>query len=97
MIAILALNSRTEDQAHEIGDLMRGLLGEDTIVRLSDEGHTTVAEVAGVVVKVSRRNQPIPEDLLDGTVASRRAGCWVPGEEHPVSGSPALDRMTATE
>ncbi|RTZ91636.1 MAG: hypothetical protein DSY92_04050 [Planctomycetota bacterium] len=68
MIAILALNSRTEDQAHEIGDLMRGLLGEDTIVRLSDEGHTTVAEVAGVVVKVSRRNQPIPEDLLDGPI-----------------------------
>ena len=68
MIAILALNSRTEDQSHEIGDLLRGLLGEDTIVRLSDAGQTTIAEVAGVVVKVSSRNQPIPEDLLDGPI-----------------------------
>ncbi|MGE4612713.1 MAG: DUF4261 domain-containing protein [Planctomycetota bacterium] len=68
MISIVALQSASEPEDHEIGDLIRGLLGEDTIVRLSDAGQTTIAEVAGVVVKVSRRNQPIPADLLDGPI-----------------------------
>ncbi|MDE0960153.1 MAG: hypothetical protein OSB09_05170 [Planctomycetota bacterium] len=68
MIAILALKSKIVDQAHEIGDRLRELLGEDTIVRLADDGITTIAEIAGVVVKVSRRDQPIPGELLDGPI-----------------------------
>ncbi|MBT6540630.1 MAG: DUF4261 domain-containing protein [Planctomycetes bacterium] len=68
MIAILALKSEIVDQTHEIGDRLRELLGEDTIVRLGDDGITTIAEVAGVVVKVSRRDHPIPNELLDGPI-----------------------------
>ncbi len=68
MIAILALKSEIVDQTHEIGDRLRELLGEDTIVRLGDDGITTIAEVAGVEVKVSRRDHPIPSELLDGPI-----------------------------
>ena len=79
MISIIALESAIEPQDHEIGDLIRGLLGEDTIVRLTDAGRTTVAEVVDVVVKVSRRNHPIPADLVEGPLSE--AWYWPDAEE----------------
>ncbi len=79
MISIIALESAIEPQDHEIGDLIRGLLGEDTIVRLADAGRTTVAEVVDVVVKVSRRNHPIPADLVEGPLSE--AWYWPEAEE----------------
>ncbi|HIC22497.1 MAG TPA: DUF4261 domain-containing protein [Planctomycetes bacterium] len=79
MISIIALESAIEPQDHEIGDLIRGLLGKDTIVRLTDAGRTTVAEVVDVVVKVSRRNHPIPADLVEGPLSE--AWYWPDAEE----------------
>lgn len=79
MISIVALQSASEPEDHEIGDLIRGLLGEDTIVRLADGGKTTVAEVADVVVKVSCKDHTIPEDLLDGPLSE--AWYWPEAEE----------------
>ncbi|MGE4619113.1 MAG: DUF4261 domain-containing protein [Planctomycetota bacterium] len=70
MIAIVPLKTTMAHQGHELGDLLRGLLGEDTIVRLADEGKTTIAEVAGVVVKVSLRDQPVPADLFEGPLSA---------------------------
>ncbi|MEC9477273.1 MAG: DUF4261 domain-containing protein [Planctomycetota bacterium] len=69
MISFVPLKTAIDHQGHEIGDQLRGLLGEDTIVRLSDAGRTTIAEVAGVVVKVSRRDHPIPAELLEGPLS----------------------------
>ncbi len=80
MIAILALKSNVEDKTREIGDSLLGLLGEDTIVRLADGGKTTVAEVAGVEVKVSRRDHSIPSELLEGPLEA--AWYWPEAQEH---------------
>lgn len=79
MISFVPLKTAIEHQGHEIGDQLRGLLGEDTIVRLADSGRTTVAEVAGVVVKVSRRDHPMPADLLEGPLS--QAWYWPEARE----------------
>lgn len=79
MISLVPLKSSIEHQGHEVGDQLRVLLGEDTIVRLADSGRTTVAEVAGVVVKVSQREHPISPDLLEGPLS--QAWYWPEARE----------------
>ncbi|MAW77045.1 MAG: hypothetical protein CMJ95_06610 [Planctomycetes bacterium] len=79
MISIIPLKTDIEHQGHEVGDQLRGLLGEDTIVRLADSGRTTVAEVAGMVVKVSRRDHPVAADLFEGPLSE--AWYWPEAKE----------------
>ena len=67
MISIIALESAIEPQDHEIGDLIRGLLGKDTIVRLTDAGRTTVAEVVDVCVAHEQRAEIVT--ILDRQIA----------------------------
>ena len=46
MISLIPLRENSDVDLNELGDQMRDLLGEDTIVRLADEGGTVIAEVA---------------------------------------------------
>ncbi|HCW44251.1 MAG TPA: hypothetical protein DGU45_02940 [Planctomycetes bacterium] len=64
MISLIPLRENSDVDLNELGDQMRDLLGEDTIVRLADEGGTVIAEVAGVSIKASLRNHPIPVEIL---------------------------------
>ena len=53
MISLLPLESVPDLSLNELGDQLRDLLGDETIIRLADEGGTVVAEIAGVSVKVT--------------------------------------------
>ena len=55
MSSLIPLDNLPEIPLTEMGDQLRDLLGEETIVRLADEGKTVVAEIAGVMIKVTFR------------------------------------------
>ena len=70
MISLLPLASTPDPSLNELGDQLRDLLGDETIVRLADEGSTVVAEIAGVTIKVTLCEEPIPSEVLDGPLSA---------------------------
>lgn len=70
MISLIPLDNLPEIPLTEMGDQLRDLLGEETIVRLADEGKTVVAEIAGVMIKVTLCDEPIPDHILAGPLSA---------------------------
>ncbi|MGB1070443.1 MAG: DUF4261 domain-containing protein [Planctomycetota bacterium] len=77
MISLLPLESVPDLSLNELGDQLRDLLGDETIIRLADEGSTVVAEIAGVSVKVTLCEEPIPAEILEGPLSA--AWYWEDG------------------
>jgi len=79
MISIIPLKAAPDHSLSELGDLLRDLLGEETIVRLADEGQTVVAEIAGVTIKVTLCEESVPAEIIDGPLAA--AWYWEEAKE----------------
>ncbi len=86
MISIIPLKTIPETSLTDLGDHLRDLLGDETIVRLADEGQTVVAEIADVTIKVTLCEEPVPSRVLDGPISA--AWYWEEAES-TLAGHPA--------